>query len=507
MLAKSKHLCLVFAFALAAFLALGCGSGDASGESSLPANEVVNDTVVAGQNIAASSPEPDGGELDWCAPHAVPESECTACNPSLIQSFKDKNDWCAPHDLPESHCRLCNPGISFPQEDILRTRSAELAETGIEISLNFRPNAEVCATDGALIQFATASTADRAGIGVQHARASTMESVVQAPAEVVFDEAHATVVTSTVPALVSRWLASPGDVVAEGNVLAILQSPEIAELKSTLVSAQAAHNVQEKELERHRKLKERGLISEADFDRQAALAEQARAELVSARGLLLSAGLDQTDIQEILEYGSLSNTYALRASASGMIVERIAKLGELLEAGRAFAMLADPSSMWIEARLTERQIRQVELGQQVTFTSDGSSLHRVGAEVIWVSRVLDPHTRTGVVRARVVDPEHRLQAGEFGRVRIVDHDNERVILVPKDAVQWEGCCNVVFVKETATRYRPRKVDLRDGEGGFYQVASGLEPGENVVVDGAFLLKTELKKSSIGAGCCGLDPVG
>jgi cobalt-zinc-cadmium efflux system membrane fusion protein len=274
-----------------------------------------------------------------------------------------------------------------------------------------------------------------------------------------------------------------------------------------LVSAHAANQVQEKELARHRQLLERELVSEADFDRQAALAEQARAELVSARGLLLSAGLDENDLDEIVQHASLSNSFALRAPSAGVVVERIARLGALLEAGRAFAMLANPSAMWVEARLTERQIRRVEAGQELTFTSDGRGLHRVGAQVIWVSRVLDQHTRTGTVRARVMDPDHGLQAGEFGRVRIISREDKPVALVPRDAVQWEGCCNVVFVKETATRYRPHKVSLLDSEGPFYQVADGVRPGEEVVVDGAFLMKTELKKSSIGAGCCGLDPVG
>ena len=73
-------------------------------------------------------------------------------------------------------------------------------------------------------------------------------------------------------------------------------------------------------------------------------------------------------------------------------------------------------------------------------------------------------------------------------------------------MQWEGCCNVVFVRETVDRYRPRKVDFTDGPGSYYQVTNGLEAGEQIVVDGAFLLKTELKKSSIGAAarynCCG-----
>jgi multidrug efflux pump subunit AcrA (membrane-fusion protein) len=66
---------------------------------------------------------------------------------------------------------------------------------------------------------------------------------------------------------------------------------------------------------------------------------------------------------------------------------------------------------------------------------------------------------------------------------------------------------VVFVRETDARYHPRKVELIESNGPYYQITGGLKPGEEVVVNGAFLLKTELKKSSIGAGCCGIEPAG
>ena len=495
---------------LAAAVLVGCGAG----EHTEAGTELTAEPGHEGHNHGPGEhhetmalTDTEDPLADWCYEHSVPESVCTQCHPTLIAGFKESGDWCAGHDLPESHCRLCNPGITFPQEEILRTRSLELAENEIEIDLYFRPNASVCATDGALIQFASVGTADRAGLKVQAVRSAKLESTLEAPAETVFDETAATVVTSTVPALVSRWLVAPGDLVREGDVLAILKSADIAPLKSSLIAARAAYEVELKESVRHRDLAEREMISEADLDRQTALTEQARAEVVAAEGLLLAAGLNQADVDEITNHTCLSNQFALRASASGMVVQRVAQLGELLEAGRAFATIADPTSMWIEARLTEEQMRQVRLGDHLTFSSDGAGINRVGGQIIWMAQFLDPHTRTGTVRARVMDPDHDLRAGEFGRARLVRSGTDEVALVPKDAVQWEGCCNVVFVKETPQRYRPRKVALHGGDGPYYQVIDGVRPGEEVVVDGAFLLKTELKKSSIGAGCCGLDPVG
>ena len=79
------------------------------------------------------------------------------------------------------------------------------------------------------------------------------------------------------------------------------------------------------------------------------------------------------------------------------------------------------------------------------------------------------------------------------------------MIVPRDAVQWEGCCNVVFVKESATIYRPTKVHLGPINGSMVEVRRGLKGGEMVVTQGSFLLKTEILKGSIGAGCCEAQP--
>ncbi|MEW5922859.1 MAG: hypothetical protein AB1746_02615, partial [Candidatus Zixiibacteriota bacterium] len=210
---------MLFIIIAAAFLMGGCNSGQSD-------THAENDGVEKGHEGHNHAPGEHGqtaalttdshNVADWCAEHLVPESQCTRCNPSLETKFKDSGDWCAGHGIPESHCRLCNPGIKFPQEEILLTRNLEFDGNDIEISLNFRPNASVCATDNALIQFASDLTAERAGIKVQAVRSAQFESSINAPAEIVFDETEATVVTSTISAMISRWLISAGDVVHKG---------------------------------------------------------------------------------------------------------------------------------------------------------------------------------------------------------------------------------------------------------------------------------------------------
>jgi len=480
----------------------GCGLPESHCRVCNPEIEFPQEIILRDRQIDSSK-----GELDWCYEHSVPESRCTICNPSLIAEFKQSGDWCAGHDLPESHCRLCNPEIEFPQEVIIRDRQLNSSQEEIQVSLFFRANSNDCATDGALIQFASSETAERTGITLQTLHKADQTNITEAPAEIVFDETETLVISTTVSALVSNWIVSPGDIVFIGDVLAILQSPNIADLKSTLISKHSDYEIERKELGRHKVLKSRDLISEADYDKHYALAKKAEAEFIRVKGLLLSAGLDENDINSVISNSSASNTFSLRAGSSGIIAERVAKLGRLYEAGEALAMVANPNAMWIEAQLSEAKLKSVKLGQEVVFTSDDGSMNRVGGKVIWISRFLDRHTRTGTIRARVLDRKHNLNAGEFGRVKIIENYSDEAVLVPKDAVQWEGCCNVVFVKETVDRYRPRKVEIIDSDGPYYQALGGINAGEQVVVDGSFLLKTELKKSSIGAGCCGLEAVG
>jgi len=440
---------------------------------------------------------------DWCAEHRVPESECTKCHPQLVETFKAKNDWCAEHGLPESHCRLCNPDLKFPQEPPPATSFQLDMES--EVSIFFPKNKTACATDGAIIQFASLQTAQRAGLTVEPALSAETAPAVEAPAEIVFDETQTTIQTTTVPALVTRWLVKPGEAVKEGQVLAELESPEIPGLKAELLEARAAWSVQEKEQKRMEQLKQKNLISASAFEMSEAKAEETRARLARAEGLLRSAGLTAGEMNLVAVERTINSKFFVRASQAGIFMERKASLGNLLPAGTALAVLSSGNSVWLEAQVREEELSKIKVGQKLEFLTDAAGRQTSQGKVVWVARFLDSETRTGKVRAKMTSPFNELPPGRFGRAVIYTRSETKSVVVPKDAVQWEGCCNVVFVEEAPDRYRPRKVEIEPADPEHYRVSEGLKQGEPVVVKGSYLLKTELKKSSIGAGCCGIEP--
>ncbi len=435
---------------------------------------------------------------DWCAEHRVPESQCTRCHPELVTAFQDRDDWCGEHNLPESHCRVCNPRLRFMQEPEIVIEAKPIVT-----SIFLHPNAEDCATNNATIQFASVETSSRAGLTVEAAIRGSAATMISAPAETRFDETKLVIISSTIDATVMHWLAEPGDLLAEGQAIAELQSPEMATLQANFLEARADGVVAENNRRRADSLVARGHISRAEYESLAAVADVSRSRVLNSEGLLRSAGMTREDINRLAETNDVSPRWIVRSSVTGSLLERRAPLGEQLEAGATLALTGDPKALWLEAHMREHELSDIHVGQSVSFSSDGT-LGNVAGEVIWVAQYLDEATRTGVVRARLAQPSRNLRANNFGRMTIEVNPSFTPVLVPKDAVQWEGCCNVVFVQEAADRFRPRKVTLARGDNRYYQVVSGVEVGESIVVNGSYLLKTELRKSSLGAGCCEVD---
>jgi cobalt-zinc-cadmium efflux system membrane fusion protein len=278
----------------------------------------------------------------------------------------------------------------------------------------------------------------------------------------------------------------------------------LALLEGEHLEAWADWQMHDREQKRAAELLARGLLDSASYDRAIAEAVSAEARFVQSESRLRLAGLAATDVRELRERKTIASRFAVRATMDGVLLERIAPLGIILEPGSVLARIGDPAGLWIEAQVRESDLSRVALGQQVEFSADGNAMQRATGEVIWIAQFLDPHSRTATVRVR---PSHNidiLRAHGFGRVAIAESGTSSAVMVPRDAVQWEGCCNVVFVREAPDRFRPHKVEVARGNASHYRVLEGLNPADEVVVRGSFLLKTELKKGSIGAGCCGLE---
>jgi len=260
----------------------------------------------------------------------------------------------------------------------------------------------------------------------------------------------------------------------------------------------------EKNHEREQDLWQRGVATEREALETETKVVECRIELARARQHLTNLGLSDLQVERTLADEDASSLLALAAPFDGLVVERAATIGEVVDTTTPLLAVADTTKMWAMLDLSQAQLPQVQAGQAVVLVIDGLRGESFAGHIVSINSEAEPRTRVIKARAEIDNPDGLLRANSFGRAEITVRNGTTALLVPKAAVQWDGCCNMAFVRESATRFRTRKLRLGCEAGDFYEVLAGLDGNEAVVTQGSFLLKTEVLKSSIGAGCCEVD---
>jgi RND family efflux transporter MFP subunit len=185
---------------------------------------------------------------------------------------------------------------------------------------------------------------------------------------------------------------------------------------------------------------------------------------------------------------------------SGVIVALHVVPGEMVETGRALFEVADTRRMWVTMDVPLSEAHRIALGQEVVFRPDDARDEIVYGTISWISTAVDEMTRTLKIRADVENDEGSLRAHSFGRAQVVVRTSQNAIAVPSEAVQWEGCCYVVFVHLGNEIFETRKIRIGARDAAFTEVLVGVLPGEVIATEGSAVLKSEILKSALGAGC-------
>lgn len=431
---------------------------------------------------------------DWCKDHGVPESKCTVCHPELLKKGQ-ASDWCSEHGVPESQCTLCHPHLAVKGK-------VSPPPLGATVTAEPSDESKACQLHRAKIQFASAKSVHKAGIKLEPVVERPMIATVDASAELDYDPTRLARIAPRVPGLIDSIAKRVGDRVKKGELLALVDSAEVGRAKADLLQALAQLDLRAKTAKRIASSRESGLRTEVELQEAEAALREAKIRVFNGKQALANLGVvSDLDALSALDDKALSNLLPLTAPLDGVVLEQHGVAGEAVEAGRALFVVADTNQLWVNASLKLEDASLVALGQRVSFVVDGEVADAVSGSVSWISTELDEPTRTVRVRAEVSNTEGTLRAHAFGRARIVTREAPTAVAVPDAAIQWEGCCHVVFVRLTDEVFLTRKVRLGARHGGFTEVKVGVLPGEVVATEGSHVLKSELLKSRLGAGCC------
>jgi cobalt-zinc-cadmium efflux system membrane fusion protein len=432
-------------------------SGDWCLEHSLPESVC----PLCGHGVA---PPPGLSERDWCAAHFVPESKCTTCNPELIPEFQARGDWCAEHAVPESACRLCGNGFERPS------------------------------VAGLVIRFKDAEREQAAGLQTRSAASCGLVHVIEAPARIDHDRNRLSQVTAPLGGVVRRVEIDLGDTVSAGVELFVMESLELAGIRRTVGPARSRVSLAREQVKRERLLDERGIGSLAAVQRAQIRLAEMRSELgrLEARLELAGPAVDG------------DGTYAVRAPSSGTVVERSAVRGTPAGPDTVLALLSDVQSAWAWADVQPEVAAQLEEGLAAEVLVPGAD--PIVGEVTWISPQVDRRTRTVAVRIQLEDPDDQLRLNQYGEARLSIEEPDSRPIVPSEALQQVEDELVVFVKSAPLTYETRVVTTGYRRDGGVEVDGAIGPGDPIVTVGAYLLKTELLRDSIGAGCCEVDSI-
>jgi Cu(I)/Ag(I) efflux system membrane fusion protein len=214
----------------------------------------------------------------------------------------------------------------------------------------------------------------------------------------------------------------------------------------------------------------------------------------AARARLRRWGISDDDLVALDRRGEPSESLAIRSPVSGFVIEKNVVEGSAVEAGARLLRIAPLDHVWVEAEVYENQVELLELGQVAKISLPYMADRGLEGRIAYVYPVLEGATRTARIRVELPNPDLALRPDMYANVEFQADLGDR-ILVPASAVLYAGPRRIVFVDMGEGRLRPREVQIGIGNGDVYEVLEGLEPGEQIVLSGNYLVASESRLKS------------
>ncbi len=290
-----------------------------------------------------------------------------------------------------------------------------------------------------------------------------------------------------------------GDPVEAGEVIAVIESREVADAKSDYLGARLLFELQQKLFNRSKTLFEGKIVSENEYLRAEVTFEDARVKYEAARQKLFALGLTAQQIEALPQQpGEMLRQQELRAPIAGRVAERRVDVGSLVgregQESELFVII-DQSEVWADLAVPLPDLPKVGIGQRVTVaTEDGGEPSP--ATVISVNPLLDRETRAARVVVSIDNAAGRWRPGAFVSARIAFDQAAAAVVVPATALQTLDGAPSVFVR-TADGFAARRVALGRQNDGRVEITTGLAAGERIATANTFVLKADLGKAAVG----------
>ena len=395
--------------------------------------------------------------------------------------------------------------VSAADNGSMESRNGSTSHVGSEIS------ATGPAHSSDSVQIALADQ-QRVGIMVAPVEVRSVPRILSVAGQVQMDDQHTSHIGAVADGIITSVNVLPGTVVRRGAVLAAIHSHMVHETVAALVQAFAAVDRQRSAVAFAQQARDR--YNHLYSIQAASLEESQRAEqdLVQARNQLINAEanvrMEREHLSELLQVSPESLTpttlydreiVPIRSVMDGVVIARSVTVGQVVATGFESFVVSNLSSVWVTAAVNERDLSLIHGGVSASVITQAYPGEAFRGTVTMIGDTLDPQTRTVPVRIVVPNPGARLRPGMFATVQIAEPQTQNAVFVPEDSLQDVNGMQTVFVTQDGTTFRAQTVTVGTRSAGKAEIIDGLRPGDRIVRAGAFMVKSEMLKATMGEG--------
>src|SRR4029079_1826608 len=350
----------------------------------------------------------------------------------------------------------------------------------------------------------TPSPAEWASLTIQPVTELAFRAEHVTEGKIAIDEDRSTPVFSPYAGRVTKVLARPGDTVAKGQPLFVIEAPDNVQAQNDFIAAMAAMNKAKSALDlaqlqgtRAKDLFEGKAVPLKDYQQSQETLIQAENDMRSsqtameaARNKLRILGLTDEDIATFQEKGRINPETTIFAPIAGTVVQRKIGPGQYVNAGASdpVYVIGDLSTVWMTAFVRESDCANVAIGQEVTFNVLALPGRPLSARLNYVATAIDPATRRLLVRATIDNKDFLLKPEMFANVTIYSADDRLALGVQKQALIYEGDQVRIWVAHPDKTIELRQIKPGLTNGDLVEVVGNLKPREHIVTNGVLFIE-------------------
>ncbi len=288
--------------------------------------------------------------------------------------------------------------------------------------------------------------------------------------------------------------AQLGDEVQKGQILFTIDSPDLVQASSTLISAAGILDLTNRNLVRAKTLYDTKAWSQQQYEQAVSDQQTAEGNLRAARDAIRIFGKTDAEMDKMIKEKKVDPILVVYSPVPGRVAARNAAPGLYVQPGNPPApyAVADVSTMWLLANVPENDAPAYRVGQPLKVKVPAYPDHEFEGRVNTIGLTVDPNTRRVLVRSVIKDPRHELWAGMFANFVIQVGNPVRSPAVPLNGVVREGDGTMtVWVTSDRRHFTRRTVKLGIQYDGYHQILDGLKPGEIVATESALFMNNAL----------------